>query len=239
MELLGSEGALETEKVRLTADVEQQGRLLEAFRVHEDYKSIETEANRLTEELHQLANANFGDRQAIGLYTATVQDETAGGVTSDQIKEVYEEAGLHFPQAVAKTLDDVAAFHDAVVANRREYLAGEVERLEHRVNSRDQRVQELDATRAELMEVLRTHGALDEFLALQTLLNDARAQLAEVEMRIQQLREIADAKRSYRDGFENWNAALPFTTRSCGTSAIKRSGTSTRTRRHSTRLLGV
>jgi uncharacterized protein YydD (DUF2326 family) len=198
-DLLGSEGALETERVRLTAEIEQHEKRLAAFRVHEEYRLIEIEANRLTEELHRMANANFNDRQAIELYRASADDETAGGVTSHQITQVYEEAGLHFPEAVSKRLQEVAAFHDAVIANRRDYLAAEVTRLERRLAGRETRIQQLDGERAGLMAVLQTHGALDEYQALQKLLSDARAQLAEVEAGIARLRQIDEAKRRYRD----------------------------------------
>lgn len=205
-DFLGSEGALETERVRLTSEIEEQQARLVAFRVHEDYRSIEVRANELTEELHQLANANFSDRQAIELYRSSADDETVGGVTTAQIREVYEEAGLYFPDSVSTKLQDVSAFHDAVVANRREYLANEIARLERQLASRHSKITELDGQRAELMVVLHTHGALDEFQALQKLIGDARAQLSDVESRIGRLREIADAKRHYRENLRTLEA---------------------------------
>jgi uncharacterized protein YydD (DUF2326 family) len=198
-EMFGSEGGLETERVRLTGEIEQQQARLAAFRVHEDYRSIEIDANAMTEELHRLANASFSDRQAIELYTASSDDETAGGVTSEQITAVYEEAGLLFPQAVSQQLEDVAAFHDAVISNRREYLASEVARLETRLQARERRIAELDTKRAERVAVLQTHGALEEFQALQKLFGDQQAELADIEGRIRRLRDIAEAKRRYKE----------------------------------------
>jgi uncharacterized protein YydD (DUF2326 family) len=198
-EFLGSEGALETERVRLAGEITAQETRLGRFRVHEDYRMIETDANRLTETLHHLANASFIDRQAVELYQASAVDETAGGITSGQIETVFEEAGLSFPEAVSRRLEEVAAFHDAVVANRREYLVNEVARLQRAIDEREHEIAEIDRRRAGLMEVLRTHGALDEFQALQTRLGEARAQLADVEGRIKRLQEIADAKRRYRE----------------------------------------
>jgi uncharacterized protein YydD (DUF2326 family) len=201
-EIFGSEGALETERVRLTDEVEQQQARLASFRVHEDYRTIEVEANQLTEELHRLTNANFNDRQAIDLYRTSSDNETAGGVMSDQITAVYEEAGLYFPDTVSVRLDEVAAFHDAIVANRREYLASEVTRLEQRLEQRQRTINDIDVRRAELMGVLRTHGALDEFRALERLVGDARAELADIEARLARLREIAEAKRRYKDSVQ-------------------------------------
>jgi uncharacterized protein YydD (DUF2326 family) len=198
-EFLGSEGALETERVRLAGEITAQETRLGRFRVHEDYQTIEAEANRLTETLHQLANASFSDRQAVELYEASTVDETAGGLTSGQIEAVFQEAGLSFPDAVSRRLDEVATFHDTVVANRREYLANEVARLQGAIEEREREIAALDQQRAELMEILKTHGALDEYQGLQKRLSELRAQLADVEGRIKRLREIADAKRRYRE----------------------------------------
>ncbi len=198
-DLFGSEGALETERVRLADEVAAEEKRLASFRVHEDYTTIEAEANHLTEELHRLANANFQDRQAIDLYRESASKEIAGGMTSDQIKAVFEEAEFYFPDAVTVRLEDVAAFHDAVVRNRREYLASEVTRLQQRLQQRQHTVAGLDRKRAELMRVLQTHGALEEFRALEQRLGSARAELADVEARLTRLREIAEAKRRYKD----------------------------------------
>jgi uncharacterized protein YydD (DUF2326 family) len=51
----GTEGALETERVRLAEQIVRQEAELEAFRVHENYRDIEAAANDLTERMHQLA----------------------------------------------------------------------------------------------------------------------------------------------------------------------------------------
>jgi uncharacterized protein YydD (DUF2326 family) len=198
-DFLGSEGALETERVRLAGEITAEEERLQRFRVHEDYRSIETETTRLTETLHRLANANFSDRQAIELYEESGEDETAVGLSGAEVEAVFEEAGMVFPEAISRRLEEIAEFHDTVVSNRREYLTNEIARLQRASEQRDQEISALDQRRAGLMEVLRTHGALDEFQQLQKRLSEARAQLAEVEARIERLQEIAEAKRRYRE----------------------------------------
>lgn len=194
---LGTEGALETERVRLSEQIERQERELEAFRVHEDYRDIEAAANDLTERMHQLANENFSDRQSIDLYRTATEEETAPTSTKAHLEAVFAEVNLHFPDAVVRRLDDVAEFHRQVIGNRQEYLLGEIERLEQVCRERDAVIERLDAERSSHMAVLRTHGALDEFQQLQGRLTDARGALRDVEARMEQLKELTEAKDRY------------------------------------------
>jgi uncharacterized protein YydD (DUF2326 family) len=196
-EYLGTEGALETERVRLGGEIAEQRARLQAFRVHENYRDIEAQASELTEQLHQLANANFSDRQSIDLYRSAAAEEAASVATKDQLEAVFEEVNLHFPDAVARRLDDVAEFHRQVVVNRREYLLTEIGRLEEAVKDRDGAIARLDEDRARLMAVLQTHGALDEFQQLQARVTDAQSALRDVEARIARLRELTEAKDRY------------------------------------------
>lgn len=203
---LGSEGALETERVRLTGEVADQERRLTSFRVRDDYREIEIEANELTESLHQLANANFSDQQSVDLYRTAAEEEAANTATREQLEAVFEEVDLHFPEAVSRTLDEVATFHEQVVANRREYLEAEVTRLERAIRDRDAEVARLDERRAGLMSILRTHGALDEFQQLQARVSDTRAALRDVEARIERLQEFTEAKSRHADNLRDLEA---------------------------------
>ena len=193
-EYLGTEGALETERVRLTEQIERQGARLQAFRVHENYRDIEAAANDLTERMHQLTNENFSDRQSIDLYRSAAESEATTTATKAQLEEVFAEVNLYFPEAVVRRLDDVAEFHRQVVANRSEYLLAEIERLEQVCRERDAVIEHLDAERASQMAVLRTHGALDEFQQLQGHLADIRGSLRDVEARMERLKELTQAK---------------------------------------------
>lgn len=194
---LGTEGALETERVRLTEQVERQEAELRGFRVHEDYREIEATANNLTERMHQLANQNFSDRQSIELYRSAAEHEAGTTATKAQLETVFAEVNLHFPEAVIRRLDDVAEFHRQVVANRREFLLVEIERLEHLCGERDALIEQLDAERASHMAVLRSHGALEEFQELQGRLADTRGALRDVEARMMRLKELNEAKDRY------------------------------------------
>lgn len=79
---LGSEGALEAERVRLQEEIGTRTARLESFRVVEDYREIEVTANDLTERIHQLVNQNVRDRKFIDLYQQRMSSEQDAVVTS-------------------------------------------------------------------------------------------------------------------------------------------------------------
>ena len=190
---LGTQGELEVERVRLTAAIASQHRRLEAFRVHEDYRAIELKANELTEAIHRLSNANQQDRRFLSLYDQQMSAETQGRLGPAQVADVYSELGVAFPDGVRHRLDQVESFHAAVVRNRRSFLEDEIDRLSRAIAAREMEIEALDADRAAQMQILKTHGALDEYRALQALLTDSRTRLGDIEARIARLRELNDA----------------------------------------------
>ena len=196
---LESEGALEAERVRLTGALADQREALKQFRVHDQYREIEKEASSLTEQMHFLSNENFSDRRAIELYEQAIHEESSEAPSSSDLASVYEEAGLILPESITARLEEVESFHAQIVDNRREYLETEIARLQGLVRVREAEIERFDAGRAELMQVLTTHGALDEFIELQERVNHAAAALSDTESQIKRLRELKEAKDRYDD----------------------------------------
>jgi uncharacterized protein YydD (DUF2326 family) len=138
---------------------------LKTFKVHEQYGSLEREASQVTKELGELADENASDRLYIAELEGAMNSETPPA--PDDLRALYEEAGVVLPDLVRKRYEDVAKFHESVVRNRRSYLHGEHAAALERVQKREDRRALLDRRRSELMSMLRSHGALDEFVALQ------------------------------------------------------------------------
>jgi uncharacterized protein YydD (DUF2326 family) len=195
---LGSEGALEAERVRLKNEIEQRVQRLATFQVREDYREIEEEASRLTEEAHELVNESIRDRRYIDLYSSRLEDEREAIIGGSEVERLFEEARVVFPDQVRRRLNDVKLFHDAVIENRQSYLAGEIERLEAAIAERTALVDQLDERKAELMTVIESAGALEEYTRLQELLVELRGRLHDVEARLARLKEVTDAKQQWQ-----------------------------------------
>ncbi len=115
-EVVGSLGALETERMQLEERVAMERVALRSFRVHENYHGIEATANALTEEIHDLSNANKADDMAIRLYRKTPSEEREP--EPRDVLRLYKEAQVSLPEVVVRRLEEVQEFHLKLVANR-------------------------------------------------------------------------------------------------------------------------
>ena len=194
--LVGTLGNLEAERTRLNTEIHQQSEALESFRVHPQYSEIEREANELTSRIHQMSNDNIADGRLLDLYRASLQDDRPPD--TEKLLQVYEEVGVTMPDIVKRRLEDVRDFHYQIVANRRSYLQSEIQKIESARNQRDLDLQRETEKRAQLLGVLRTHGALQEFTSLQELHLDLVSKRNDVDSRISNLRRFEQGRSETR-----------------------------------------
>jgi len=71
------------------------------------------------------------------------------------------------PGLVTQRYEDVKAFHESVVRNRRDYPTSEPDAAMQRIEQRDAEKSQVDRRRPQVMNLSRAHGVLDNFLKLQ------------------------------------------------------------------------
>lgn len=185
---LASLGELEAERLRLSMQLERDRAALATFQVLPQYREIEAQANTLTGELHSLVNANISDQRRLERYRASVSDEDAP--RADRLESLYTEAGVVLPGSVKKTLADARAFNEKLVANRRDFIAGEISTLQVEVERRTAVIEVLTDRRSRFLNVLAGQGALEELTELQELHAVTRLKVDELTNRIVQLRQM-------------------------------------------------
>ena len=180
--------ALEGTCKRLKTDLDSIRSQLSEFKVDPLYHQSEEEADRLTRELHKVRRSFYSNRRALGAATQSLRDDFA---EPDGLKELYEEAGITFPDAIVHTLDEVAQFHRDVVLNRRRFLEEEIRQLKGLIKQEEPKLEQLDKARSECLKHLGTHGALEEFASLQ----DRREKLvSELSAKMQCLNDLKKSK---------------------------------------------
>lgn len=185
--LIGSAATLKSDLIVAQDRVKKLRASIDSFKVVEQYHVLEREASKLTSRLAELADENVLDRRYLGELEATTVEEVLPA--PEDLARLYEEAGVLLPDLVKKRFDDVTGFHESVVKNRRAYLHTEMEGARRRIADRDTEKTKIDGRRAEVMGILRSAGALEQFLALQGELSKAEA-LAQA---IAQKHEAAEA----------------------------------------------
>ncbi|WP_420208745.1 ABC-three component system protein [Candidatus Electronema sp. JC] len=174
--LIGKASELRTQVTVAEAKLKDMQAQLAKFHVLPQYAELEAEADQLTYQISKLANANVADDAAIRDLEAAMCSEAPPPL--DALESIYAEAGISLPGLAIRRYDEVRAFHESVIRNRRDYLGGELEAARQRVAKREQEKQTLDQRRAVVMNLLKSHGALEQFSMLQT---ETARKTAEVE----------------------------------------------------------
>lgn len=190
--IIGRTSDLRTQLTVAEAELREMQRQLSAFRVLPQYNELESEADRITQRINALVNANVIDIGLSRELKIAMQSESPPPI--DELEAVYAEAGVVLPTIILRRYEEVRSFHESVIRNRRDYLDGELKAAEQRINTRNKEKESLDERRAELMELLSTHGALEQFSKLQTKITRKETQVESLHQRFAAAEQLEGTK---------------------------------------------
>ena len=190
--IIGKAADLRTQLAVADARLSELRKQVESFRVFPQYQELETEADQLTREMNALSNANTIDTAAIRDLEGALQSESPPSLTD--LEAIYAEAGVTLPGVAFKRYEEVSSFHESVIRNRRDYLAGELSIAKQNIESRDQQKAKLDQRRSEVMSILKSHGALDQFAKLQGEAGRLEAEVESLRQRFESAEQLEGTK---------------------------------------------
>jgi len=190
--IIGSAAELRTQLTVSEDRLKKRREGVRQFRVHPQYRELELEADELTRILGELANDNTIDLAVIRDLEAALASEIPPELTN--LESVYEEAGIALPGLVKKRYKDVRLFHESVIRNRKDYLRGESEAAMSRIETRNQEKVRLDERRAEIMRMLKSHGALDHFTELQSEVGRLESEVKSLRQRFEAAEKLEGIK---------------------------------------------
>lgn len=182
-------------RTQLTVAEDRLGKLqsrIESFRVLPQYGELEMEADEITRNLNKLANDNAIDIAVIRDLETALEVEAPPSLVD--LESVYAEAGIVLPGIALRRYDEVRSFHESVIRNRRDYLSGELSSAKQRLESRGREKAKLDQRRSEIMSILRSHGALEQFSRLQGEVGRVEADVESLRQRFQAAEQLEGAK---------------------------------------------
>lgn len=182
-------------RTRLAVAVRKIARLssqLQAFQVIPEYRELEGEANDITAQINSLGEENFIDRGLIGDLEASLVDEREPDLSD--LGRLYEEAGVVLPNMVRRRFDEVEVFHRTIIENRRSHLTSEIASASQRIQEREQRQSDLDARRRQIMGILQSGGALEQYTAMREELGRAEAEVESLRQRLTAAETLESSK---------------------------------------------
>ncbi|HWG90715.1 MAG TPA: ABC-three component system protein [Candidatus Thermoplasmatota archaeon] len=161
---------------------------LETMQVHPEYARLRDDADRLTQQASLLLQQDVVDDTLVREIDTTLAEELP--VNQRELFQLYEEIGVLFPPSARRRYEEVAQFHQAVVANRRGYLSEERTAALRRMAERRQRIASLDNERAGIMQTLSTHSAAEQFRRLERDLVRREAEIESLRKEIETAQQI-------------------------------------------------
>lgn len=189
-------GELESQRVRAEAQRRRLAEQIENFEILPEYQEVERRANDVTRRMQVLANAITVNSRLLDLYREQLATEHSDDPAA--VLSTFEEAGVVFGDALTRSVEEIVAFHAQVAKNRRDYLATEVARVDREQIEKREELERFDAERRRDLQVLETHGALDDFSQLQQRLGSAAAASEALTRQIDEFREIRKGKAALK-----------------------------------------
>ncbi len=194
--IVASKGELEAERIRLQIEFNRDKTILSEFKVHPLYQEIQEQANSISQEIHDLSNQSLILRRKLDRYEESIDAEQTPDISA--VEALYEEAGLYFGDVVKKTLADARIFHTQIVQNRKHFLKAEIEEMKNQLLAISKKIEEGTNKRTELMLVLQTHGALEEFTIFQERLIEKKERLEKIKSQIIDIEEMSVQKKEIK-----------------------------------------
>lgn len=190
--IIGKAADLRTELTIQEARLKKLYMELESFNVLPEYREFEIESAKLTRQINELANENTIDFSAIRDLKNALESEVPPA--HEELQAVYQEAGIVLSSLVKRRYEDVKNFHESVIRNRRDYLSSELEAAELRIEQRDCKKKQLDKRRREILNILKSHGALEQFLKLQGELGRLESEVESLRQRFEAAEQLEGTK---------------------------------------------
>ncbi|WP_371566836.1 ABC-three component system protein [Streptomyces canus] len=167
---------------------------MRSFKVDEQYGSHQREADSLSASIQRLNDEALALQRRLREIDEALRDEveaSEGSALAARLARAYAEIGLVLPDVVSRRYDEVAAFHESVVRNRRSFLEQELQLVRSRLDAIDTERRELDRSRSQVMQILEETVALDTFMSLQRDLAKQEANIADLERRLEDANSIS------------------------------------------------
>jgi uncharacterized protein YydD (DUF2326 family) len=190
--IIGNSAGLRTQLTVAEARLHELKGQISAFRVLPQYRELENEADQITRQLNAISNDNTIDAATIRDLESAMQAETPPPLTA--LETLYAEAGVALPGVAIKRYAEVRSFHDSVVRNRRDYLSEELLAAKQRITAREQETPRHDKRRAQIMSILHSHGALDQFSRLQGETGRLEADVESLQQRFEAAQQLEGTK---------------------------------------------
>ncbi|MCO6386669.1 ABC-three component system protein [Aliihoeflea sp. 40Bstr573] len=152
---------------------------LSHFKLEEHYADLDREASATKREADRLSRRAVEIRNLVEQIETSVSTEPVSSL--GDVERLYAEVGIQLPDSARRGFEEVQAFHQAVISNRRHHLAQELERNRNLLADIETERKRNLTRRTEIMNHLSGRGAFSDLAAIQRRLAEAESRVATLE----------------------------------------------------------
>jgi uncharacterized protein YydD (DUF2326 family) len=154
---------------------------LARFQVLDSYADQAGRAAGAKSQMQQLTRETINIQELIQHLSMSLESERP--TSAPGLQQLYAAAKIELPGVVLKRLDDVQKFHESVVENRITHLSTQLAEAREKLREKQGLLSTLDQERSGILRQLQGHGALEDFLEMQSQLVQIEAEEASLRER--------------------------------------------------------
>ena len=190
--LVESPANLRSQIAVLNGQVAKTKSNLSSFSLLPEYKQYENELTKINIKIKNCIDKNTIENELLKSLEDSISEDISP--TYESLQHLYQESMQVFPEIVKKRFEEVQVFHDSVIRNRKLYLDAEVFRLKNSITDRNRAISQLTQRQTYVMDLLHTHGALEQYNMLNSDLLKKQAEVEDLQKRLKMALDIEDAK---------------------------------------------
>jgi len=176
-------------------EVEKTGVQLEQF----DFRKEEARVNRSLIDRIEQQSADTNDQiYNVEYDLAQMRNSLETGVSFNikNIKQVFEETKLYFPDPLARDYEELVTFNKKVTKERNALLRAQITELEKQLATLTTEADRLNGERVRCLEILRNADTFKKYKALQKEYSQQQAQLNYLEHQCERLKKVLDLSKT-------------------------------------------
>lgn len=164
------------------------------FQVIPEFRQLRAEADRHARRLSEINGRLVSLATELSEYEDAMHMEEAQAPDTTLLQRLYQEVAVIWPEAVARRFEEVSAFHESVIRNRRSYLEQEWLALKDEKRRLEEEEQQVSARKREIMQILQSGGALEQHQRILEERNRVQGRLEYLRYRHQTVEQVARLK---------------------------------------------
>ncbi|PAE25599.1 DUF2326 domain-containing protein [Bacillus sp. 7894-2] len=179
----------EIEILDLEDNIERLKNELAEFKIAANYKDIEKEADEKHYQLKELENKRTLINNSIKHINKSL--EIKPDLSEKKVINLYNQAQIEVPEMIVKKMEEAINFQKNLLKNRNRRLTNEKIKNHDKLKETEELIEVVGKELDKALRYLNTHGALEDYNALNKKLNDMQTKL-------ERLNEYQEILRTYK-----------------------------------------